>query len=206
VAALASAAVIALEAGHSAGLGPAVRQGQATAPAGSAATTIPGGYTQEYSNVRFTMPGAGCVWNGSVTSDWEPSSVTFGGSEPQVSTTSPEYAGAPPGDLNLNCQSVSDNGNTNISFGDSELSISDQVAAVTGSPAAEACDTAVTQHPLAGSGVVTYSQLQPGMQFCVIGGNDGQLVRLTLLSQSTATYDLTWSATAWSIPASNSSG
>jgi hypothetical protein len=75
-----------------------------------------------------------------------------------------------------------------------------QMAVVSGKPDGATCDNAVKRAPLSAT-VIFYAQLHPGMEFCLIPSlNQDQLVFLKLLSSSTTTYDLSWSATAWAVP------
>lgn len=192
--------VVALKAGHLGGSAGPGAQGTPAASQGNAASTVPGGYVAEYRHTRFTMPGGGCESG----LDSTPSAGDFTGQGPQVTANPANLVGH---DVVLNCydHGAYANGHTDIWFGNLV-----QVAAVTGSPGAEACDTAVMRRPLPKSGsvisgtIVQFSQLHPSMQYCLISGNgSGLLVLLTLVSKSNSTYDLTWTATAWNIPSSN---
>ena len=144
------------------------------------ASSLAAGYTQEYRDTKFTMPGGGCSY-------WAASEVTFGEQGPQV------QANSDGGDFYLNC-----NNTGSIA---AAIVFSGPVSLVTGNPDAANCRVAIDRDPI--SGTVSLSQLAPGAQFCLEGSSNQQLVLVTLVSKGNATYDLTWKATAWLIPSGN---
>lgn len=156
--------------------------------ASSAAASLPGGYIPEYHGLTFTLPGGNCTDGGSSPVSYIPSDVQFTAHGPQVATGNNIGSG----DLALSCFDPYGNNTTDVRLNNTE------VAVVAGSPGAQACATTVQQHPLSSN--ILWPQLSVGVSFCLIGSvNGGQLVRITLLSKSDSTYDLTWSATAWSM-------
>jgi hypothetical protein len=170
-------------------------------PTGGAGNpSLGAGYVQLYSDAdsRFTMPGGNCAGG-----DFTPSAVSFTAQGPQVTASrngGNSQQGS--GDFWLHCNNVNNNGNTDLEF-----NTSDQAAEVTSSPDAAACDLAVSRQPLAGSILVT--QLKPGVQLCLTantrsnGTVQGLLVRVTFIAKDATTDDMTWTATAWTLPASN---
>jgi hypothetical protein len=174
---------------------PDTPSGSAGATSGAGNPTLAGGFVQLYgdASTQFTMPGGSC--NG----DHTPSAVSFTAQGPVVTANGTDQSGD--GDFWLHCNNVSDNGNTDIEFNQS-----DQAAAVTGSPDAAACNLAITRHPLAGSVLLT--QLKPGVQLCLTGHTNnngtvqGLLVRVTFVSKDATTDNVTWTATAWALPSS----
>jgi hypothetical protein len=182
-------------------------QGDSTASPSSAATSLPGVSSQEYTDFRFTMPGEDCQPNTAFGPPTYPSWVVFAIHQPDVTSNPANYSSTGTYDLMLVCDDPDESGDTYIREGNGS-----QIAAVTGSPGEAACEAAAEGNPI--NGTILFSQLQPGMHFCMIadgfnelngGSNKEQLVRLVLLSKSSTTYNLTWSATGWSIP-NNSSG
>lgn len=167
----------------------------AAATSGAGNPTLAGGFVQLYSDAttQFTMPGGSC--NG----DHTPSAVSFTAQGPVVTANGTDQSGS--GDFWLHCNNSGDNGNTDIEFNQS-----DQAAAVAGNPDAEACNLAITRHPLAGSVLLT--QLKPGVQLCLTGHTNnngttqGLLVRVTFVAKDAATDNVTWTATAWALPSS----
>ena len=153
--------------------------GSPTSSLSVAPVTQGSGYSLQYSDSRFTMPGGGCQQG-------SPSSVSFSPQEPVVTT-----AGSEPGwwDLNTYCGSP-----VTLQTGN------DQTAIVTGNPDAQACQYAIRHFPQTNGGI-PFSQLKQGTQLCLTGGqNQSMIVHLTVLASSTTSYDLTFSATAWTIP------
>jgi hypothetical protein len=163
--------------------GPAAAAG----PAGSE-----DGFVAEYSGDQFVMPGEDCEVGGT-QSDFEPSDVLFTSTGPRVTTDN----NVGNGDLVLTCNDGNNNGNTDL------VPNNIAIAPVSGSPGAVACDTAIQRQPIAGD--ILLAQLTPGAQFCIVGGpSNGQLVLLTLDKKASPSYDLTWTATAWAMPAQSS--
>jgi serine/threonine protein kinase len=144
------------------------------------ASSLPGGFFQEYTNVAFRMPGGGC------SGSFNPSSVAFSSTAPHVTSngTSQSYNG----DLWLGC------GDTPI---DIVIYPGNQAALVSGSLDGAACEAAVTRHPI--SGPIPFAELKPRMQLCLSTAT-GQLVLLTMVSKDATSYDTNWTATAWSVP------
>jgi len=164
---------------------------QATAGANGTGTTTPpssaaGNFTQEYHDRQFTTPGGGCP-------SLEPSSVNFTAQGPEVST-SPSFSD----DIMLNCPGsvTGDIPAMYVSF-----SSNDQVAEVSGTPSAGACDGAVTQHPLSGN--IDFAHLKPGLELCMVNSQTSQLTFVVLRSVNNSSGDLAWSATGWDLPANS---
>jgi hypothetical protein len=151
-------------------------------------SAAPGSYLLKYRNKAFTMHGNGCQGNG-VASYY--AYVLFTGPEPQV--TAPfYYLDLPPSgswDMTLDCVSSP----IDIEFSDQ------QVATASGNPDANACDTAATTDPL--SAGIPVRQLLVGEHVCIISNNANELILITLRSVSESSYDTSWSATVWSLPA-----
>jgi hypothetical protein len=149
-------------------------------------------YTLKYNDISFTLPGGGCQNGDIVIPAW----VTFTGSGPQVSTSTSFQVlpGTSNGDLELECELGDGNANPGISFS------ADQAADVTGTPGPSACEHAITRAPL--SGGIQFNTLSSGMQFC-INTASGLIARITLVRANDTTYNLTWTVTAWSAPASS---
>jgi hypothetical protein len=161
-----------------------------TAPS-DAGTNLSAGFSSEYSGQQFTMPGASCIEIGYNDEDFIPSSVLFTQTGPQVSTSGGSE------DLALHCNdSSSGTGVTDLDLA------SIQIALVTGTPTAAACYSAVQHEPIAGN--IRYTDLHTGMEFCLVAGmNTDQLVFLTLDSTNGNSFDLTWTATGWALPANS---
>lgn len=142
-------------------------------------------YPQEWAGrqIEFTMPGGNCTHN-------FPSYVTFDEAKGPVVTTSTDEN---TGDMFLNC--TEGNGVSKpagLSFDNH------QVAAVTGSPGAAGCVSAINNDPLPNNDILL-PKLSPGMQFCLTNTDSNQLVLLTLVQVNQISQDLTWKATAWSL-------
>jgi serine/threonine protein kinase len=148
-----------------------------TTPLLSDSTPAADGYPVEYSDVPFTMPGGNC-------SASHPSAVTFTAQGPQVQT---DTSGD---DMDLTCN----NPGPGISFN------SDPVAQVSGYPDQAGCLQAITSNPAASA--VKLTQLAPATQFCLENTTSKQLVLITLVSEDTPSDNVTWIATAWSLPPS----
>ncbi|HEY3869259.1 MAG TPA: serine/threonine-protein kinase, partial [Actinocrinis sp.] len=157
----------------------------------NAATNLAAGFSSEYSNTQFTMPGESCTQDGYSDESFTPSSVLFTQSGPQVSTNGGNA------DISLNCNDDSGTGVTDIAPDNIEI------AQVTGTPSASACYSAVQREPIAGD--IRYTDLHGGMEFCLVGGeNNDQLVFLKLDGTDGGTFDLAWTATGWALPSDNS--
>jgi eukaryotic-like serine/threonine-protein kinase len=154
---------------------------QAGSPAPGPAQSADAGYPQEWAARQFTMPGGNC------SSVSYPSSVTFDVTKGPVVVST---ADSPSGDLYYDCSNGSSP--SGVSFN------GNQAAQVSGSPGAAACDHAITTTPLPNQDV-PWSKLIPGVQFCTVDTQSGQLVLLTLQSADSGNGNLTWQATAWSL-------
>jgi hypothetical protein len=160
------------------------------------------GYAVEFGGQQFTIPGAGCTDDSYYPyvlfmprgpySDADDYNTSLSG--PDGTYDGGEY------DMYLQC------------YPDVEIGFLGQAAIFSGKPNAEACEKQVTSNPLpAGAeagganagGTVDFSQLTPGMQFCLVGGGGNNLVYIKLLAVSDTSYTTTWVATAWTIPAHN---
>jgi hypothetical protein len=155
------------------------------------ASAAPGDYLPKYSNQQFTMHGNGCQTDS--TFDTYFAYVLFTGQELKV--TAPFYDSdvLPPAgswDMTLNCGSVP----TDIAF-------SDPAAIALGNPDAKSCDTAVNTAPLAAG--IPFPQLSLGEHVCMISSSADELILVTLLSVSDSSYNTSWSATVWSLPANS---
>jgi hypothetical protein len=161
-----------------------------TAPT-DAGTNLAAGFSAEYTGQQFTMPGASCTQNGFNDEDFIPSSVVFAQTGPQVSTDGGSN------DLALHCNdSSSGTGVTDLEPDNF------QIALVTGTPTAAACYSAVQHEPIAGN--IRYTDLHDGEEFCLAGGmNSQQLVFLQLDNTDGSTFDLSWTATGWALPANS---
>jgi hypothetical protein len=148
-----------------------------TAPLLSDSTPAADGYPVEYSDVPFTMPGGGCAVS-------HPSAVTFTAQGPQVQTD------ASGDDMDLTCN----NPGPGISFN------SDPVAQVSGYPDQAGCLQAITSNSAASA--VKLTDLAPATQFCLENTTSKQLVLITVVSEDTPSDNVTWIATAWSLPPS----
>jgi hypothetical protein len=165
----------------------------ATAPASSSSLGTPNApavlstNVPKYRNQPFEIPGGGCQ----VTNVY--SYVIFGAQQPEVTASAYSGDGGPPTpyDLVLDC-----------TVDPAQIDFGGQTAVVSGNPGAAACDAAIHRHPLAGNSF-PFTQLNKGEQFCMINDSGDELVMVTLLSMSNTSYDTTWSATAWSIPANS---
>jgi len=167
--------------------------GPTVAPTGQGGpSTAPGSYLLKYSNKAFTMHGNGCNANGFSTSFYF-AYVLFTGQEPQV--TAPFYSDDLPSsdtwDMILNCVASP----TDIEFSDQ------QVATASGNPDANACDTAANTSPI--SAGIPIRQLIVGEHVCIISSSANELILITLRSVSDSSYDTSWSATVWSLPANS---
>jgi eukaryotic-like serine/threonine-protein kinase len=155
----------------------------ASAPAHPASSDAGSDYPPEWGPRQFSLPGGGCN-NGQEY----PAYATF---DPRQGPHVTVGVNSEDGDLYIDCAGGED---ASINFN------GDQAAQVSGSPGATACDQAVSTHPL-GAMDIAYSQLVRGTQFCVVGGPGYNLVvLLTLQAIDNNDDNLTWSATAWSLP------
>lgn len=162
-----------------------------TGQPGGAAT--PGGYVLKYSQQSFTLPGDG---DGCKSVDYN-SYVLFSGQGPQV-TPDPNSAvePGPPWDMIMNC------------FGDSEgpdIEFSGAAATFTGAANPDSCQQAINTDPI--STDIKFATLEPGTQVCMNNSGldeaDDELILVTLKSVSTVTYNTTWTATVWDLPAAH---
>jgi hypothetical protein len=145
------------------------------------------GQTVEYSGQYFSIHGGDC----SDTSNYP--SVLFTGQEPHVTDADENTGGIGPfnvaaWDIYLDCLN-------------SKISFNGPAAILQGKPSPGACEMQINRDPLPGE--YAFSQLSPGMQFCLDGADGNNLVYVRLLSASDTSYTTTWVATAWSIPASS---
>lgn len=135
------------------------------------------GFAQAYANDPFTMPGGGC------RTAVNPSDVVLPGSQPFVDTVND----GSDGDMEINCATAP------------ELTFSDTVARVSGTPGVEGCYHAVTTAPFVGA--ASYQQLRPGSQFCLVTISSTTrrtwVMLVTLKSLDKSSDDLAWTATVW---------
>jgi hypothetical protein len=141
--------------------------------------TAPDGYVQAYAGYAFTMPGGSC------TTAVNPSDAVLASSQPYVDTKNDGDAG----DMEINCAAAP------------ELTFSDIVAPVRGTPDAAGCVHALTTAPMVGP--ASYQQFHPGTQFCLTTTSSSSttsktwVMLITLKSLSKSSDDLAWTATAW---------
>ena len=149
----------------------------AAASSGSGGTAQDDGYARVYADYAFTMPGGNC------STAVNPSDVVLVGSQPFVDTKNDGNDG----DMEINCAA------------DPELTFSDTVAQVSGTPSAAGCVHAMTTAPMVGP--ASYRQLHPGSQFCLTTisstTNKAWIMLVTLKSLNKVSDDLAWTATAW---------
>jgi hypothetical protein len=177
-------AVLGFVAGH-AGAASAGAAASATTPAaspaaatsGSGETALADGYVQAYAGYAFTMPGGNC------TAAVNPSDVVLASSQPYVDTKNDGDAG----DMEINCAAAP------------ELTFSDIVAQVSGTPDAAGCVHALTTAPMVPS--ASYQKFHPGSQLCLTTTDRATsktwVMLVTLRSLSKSSDDLAWTATAW---------
>ena len=155
----------------------------AAAGSGSAGTALDGGYARAYADYAFTMPGGNC------TAALNPSDVVLAGSQPFVDTQNDGQNG----DMEIHCGAYPQ------PTASPELTFSDTVAQVSGKPSAAQCLQATSTAPIAGP--VSYRQLRPGSQFCLITANsitnETWITLVTLKSLNKTSDNLAWTATAW---------
>jgi hypothetical protein len=154
---------------------PSASPGAATS--GNGETAPDNGYVQAYAGYAFTMPGGNC------TAAVNPSDVVLASSQPYVDTKNDGDAG----DMEINCAAAP------------ELTFSDTVAQVSGTPDAAACVRALTTAPMIGT--ASYQQLHPGSQFCLTASDSATsktwVMLATLKSLSKSSDNLAWTATGW---------
>ncbi|WP_345431803.1 serine/threonine-protein kinase [Actinoallomurus vinaceus] len=144
----------------------------ATAPTPAPTAT----YLQEFTGVRFTLPGGGCFTNG----------FDFDEQGPTVNTDVSGAAGMPLEYIGCG-------------FGSPSIQVhAGEVAMVTGDLDGAACETAVTRQPAGGG--PSFSELRRGAEMCYM--NDDRVVFMKLVARSPSSYALTWTATSWSRPKS----
>ena len=150
------------------------------ASAGAAApamTPSDDGYVQAYAGYAFTMPGGSC------TAAVNPSDVVLASSQPYVDTKDD----GDDGDMEINCAAAP------------ELTFSDTVAQVSGTPDAAGCVHALTSMPMVGP--ASYQQFHPGSQLCLTTTSSTTsktwVMLVTLKSLSRSSDNLAWTATAW---------
>ena len=155
----------------------------AAASSGSAGTALDDSYAQAYTDYAFTMPGGSC------TAALNPSDVVLAGSQPFVDTQND----GDNGDMEIHCAAYP----APTSY--PELTFSDTVAQVSGTPSAAECLHATSTAPIVGP--VSYRQLHPGSQFCLTTTNsttsETWITLVTLESLNKISDDLAWTATAW---------
>jgi hypothetical protein len=166
---IAAGAVLGFVAGHT---------DDASAGAAAPATTpSDGGYVQAYAGYAFTMPGGSC------TAAVNPSDVVLASSQPYVDTKDD----GDDGDMEINCAAAP------------ELTFSDTVAQVSGTPDAAGCVHALTTMPMVGP--ASYQQFHPGSQLCLTTTSSTTsktwVMLVTLKSLSRSSDNLAWTATAW---------
>jgi hypothetical protein len=180
-----------------AALAVAAQNGATASPTthGSGQSSVPvtsPGYLLKYSQ-QFTLPGDG---EGCQSISYN-SYVLFSGQGPKV-TPDPgsDSEPAPPWDMIMNC------------YGDSaepDIEFSGSAATISGAASSKACQEAINTDPM--STGIKFATLAPGMQVCMTNsGADeagNELILVTLKLVSTATYNTTWTATVWDIPASS---
>jgi hypothetical protein len=151
----------------------------------------PASYPLKYSH-DFTLSGDG---SGCQSIEYH-SYVLFGEQGPKVTPTL-FSSGEPnsPWDMIMNCS-----GPTKVP----DIEFSGSVATISGTATAAACHDAINTDPM--STGIDFAKLNPGMQICMInnGANEigDELILVTLKSVSTTTYNSTWTATVWDLPAS----
>jgi eukaryotic-like serine/threonine-protein kinase len=155
----------------------------AAAGSGSAGAAADDGYAQAYADYVFTMPGGGC------TAALNPSDVVLAAAQPFVDTQDDGNDG----DMEIHCAAYP------APTPDPELTFSDTVAQVTGTPGAAECLHATSTAPIVGP--VSYRQLHAGSQFCLTTTNSATgktwVTLVTLKSVNKVSDDLSWTATAW---------
>ena len=154
----------------------------------SAVTAQTKGYSSDYKDHPFEMPGDACQYS---TTD-NASNVSFTQQTANVTVTDTND-----GDIDISCNGLAET---------ATLLFNDQVAQVTGNPSPSECAAAITTKPISGS--IDFGQLQRGEEFCFIAGYPngatGPLVFVKLTSVAgTPTFSTTWAATAWQIPSSS---
>ncbi len=145
------------------------------------------GQAVEYSGQYFLIQGGDCSDNNNYPS------VLFSGQQPNVTDVDEDAGGVGPvnvaaWDIYLDCF-------------DREISFYGAAAILPGKPSPGACEMQIDRDPLPGK--YAFSQLSPGMQFCLDGADGNYLVYVRLLAVSDTSYTTAWVATAWSIPASS---
>ncbi|WP_370350696.1 hypothetical protein [Catenulispora sp. EB89] len=171
----------------------ALAKGGSSAGHNATSPPAPGSsYTVSYQAASFTLPGASCQMDGENVS-YNPAGADFSAAGPKVWTYLP--GGEVWGDITLACFNPLDN--------TSYLDFAGQVAAITGTPDAAACNAAVSRNPIQPN--VRFVDLHVGDGFCQSGGSDKtQLTYLKLDSVNKSTYTTVWSATGWIVPANGS--
>ena len=180
---IAAGAVLGFVAGHTDDASAGAAAPATTPPAspataaGSGETPSDDGYVQAYAGYAFTMPGGSC------TAAVNPSDVVLASSQPYVDTKDDGDAG----DMEINCATAP------------ELTFSDTVAQVSGTPDAAGCVHALTTVPMVGP--VSYQQFHPGSQLCLTTTSSTTsktwVMLVTLKSLSRSSDNLAWTATAW---------
>ncbi|MEV0403572.1 protein kinase [Actinoallomurus sp. NPDC050550] len=150
--------------------------GSGGSPAAAPTPAPTPGYSREFTDVRFTLPGGGCFSDG----------FDFDEEGPTVTTDVAGAAGMPLEYLGCG-------------LGSPYIQVhSGEVAMVTGDLDGAACETAVTRQPA--SGGPSFSGLHQGAEMCFM--NDDHVVLMKLVGRSASSYALTWKATGWSRPKS----
>ena len=150
----------------------------------------PPAFAQEYSAVQFVMSGDGCTFDGG-RPVFQPANVIFDAQGPHVYAFEKSPTNNVP--LSLVCN---DSAKDSVTY----LQVAGRVATADGAPDAGACNTAISLRPLAAQ--LRFVDLRVGMNLCLLPDADkSQLVRLSLISLNSSTYDTTWAATGWSVPA-----
>jgi hypothetical protein len=177
---IAAGAVLGFVAGHTNGASAGAAVSAATpsgAASGNGETAPNNGYVQAYAGYAFTMPGGSC------TAAVNPSDVVLASPQPYVDTKNDGDAG----DMEINCATAP------------ELTFSDTVAEVSGTPDATGCVHALATAPMVGP--ASYRQFRPGSQFCLATtsstSSKSWVMRVTLRSLSKSSDNLAWTATAW---------
>ncbi|WP_202124360.1 serine/threonine-protein kinase [Actinomadura physcomitrii] len=147
--------------------------GPSTTASSASPTKFGGGFTQEYSDVSFSLPSSGTP------------GASFGTHGPEVTTDGSES-------LVSDLQYLPEADPGFIRFYDS-----DQAAPVDGEPDGKACYEAVKRHPI--SGHVNYGDLKVGTRFCVLNPTEAQLAYICL-TEKPSSGALTWKATGWQAP------
>ena len=153
-----------------------------------AVTPQANGYSSDYTDRPFEMPGDACQYSNTDNA----SNVSFTRQTANVTVTDNND-----GDMDINCNGLAET---------ATLLFNDQVAQVTGNPSPSECAAAITTKPISDS--IDFGQLQQGEEFCFIAGYPngakGPLVFVKLTSVAgTPTFITTWAATAWQIPSSS---